>query len=127
VVGSLAYADAPVGRFTVNAGGTVTDNMTHLTWQQAASASTYTWAEASTYCTDGWRLPDIRELQSLVDERRYTPAIDSTAFPNTPYLSFWSASRYPASDTDAAWIVNFDLGYTLSNDVRNMNRVRCVR
>jgi hypothetical protein len=126
-VGTLVRADAPVGRFTINADGTVTDNMTHLTWQQAASATTYTWANAQTYCTGGWRLPNIRELQSIVDERERTwSAIDHTAFPSTPNVWFWSASPY-ASDVNYAWAVGFNDGHTGYLIVTSDLRVRCVR
>jgi len=59
--------------YTDNGDGTVTDTSTDLMWQQVSSSSK-TWKEALVYCeglnlgghTD-WRLPNIKELQSLVD------------------------------------------------------------
>ena len=70
-------ASAPAGRFTV-AGGSVTDNKTKLIWQQATPQTMYSWSEAKTYCACGgpglagvgWRLPTVRELQTLVDPSR---------------------------------------------------------
>jgi hypothetical protein len=126
-VGTLAHADAPVGRFTVNAGGTVTDNVTHLTWQQAASPTAVTWASAKTYCTGGWRLPNIRELQSIVDERRYNPALDPIAFPSAPSDRFWTGSP-DAYDTIRGWTVDFSYGYPQSTPAVGLDSwVRCVR
>ena len=60
-------------RYTT-AGGTVYDTKTKLTWQQAISSSTYTWADAQTYCAGvsmslggtGWRLPTLVELKTIV-------------------------------------------------------------
>jgi hypothetical protein len=115
--------------------GTVYDTKTKLTWQQAISSIPYTWADARTYCAGvesslggtGWRLPTLKELQSLVDYSQTTsPAIDSTAFPGTPSRDFWSASPLAGSSSDA-WYVNFDYGYSNNYDVSNTSLVRCVR
>jgi len=53
-----------------------------------------------------WRLPNIRELQTIVDRSVYDPAIDTAAFPNTPASLFWSASAY-ANGIYTAWGVGF--------------------
>jgi len=69
------------------ADGQVTDPATGLTWQQGFSAAEMTAAAAPSYCAgldlDGhsWRLPSIKELATLVDEDRVSPAIDVSAFP----------------------------------------------
>jgi hypothetical protein len=53
-----------------------------------------------------WRMPGKDELANLL-ETSYTPAIDPTFFPNT-WASFWSGSPSPvASDSKAAWCVDF--------------------
>jgi hypothetical protein len=78
----LAHADAPVGRYIV-ANGTVTDMKTHLVWQQRDDGMTRTWDSAGTYCAglsldgEGWRLPTIKELQTIVDYSKTNPSIDS--------------------------------------------------
>ena len=73
------HANAPPNRYTVTNGGTATgtvyDTFTGLTWQQAVPTSTYTWSAAITYCSSntaglpgtGWRLPKLKELQTIVD------------------------------------------------------------
>jgi hypothetical protein len=80
-----ADASAPAGRYVVTNGGTgngtVYDTKTKLTWQQTVSSTTYTWADAKTYCAGvgtslggtGWRLPTLKELQTIVDYSQSNP------------------------------------------------------
>lgn len=131
--------------------GTVSDVRTGLMWQRCpeglsgagcalGSAQTFSWvaalgrAESSTFAgyTD-WRLPNIKELSSLVEECRLQPAINDSVFPNTHYsLSsyYWSSS--PSANSadilgDYAWRVHFDDG-TISQFLRrNTYRIRLVR
>jgi hypothetical protein len=69
------------------ADGQVTDPATGLIWQQAPSATTMPASAAPSYCATldlgghSWRLPSIKELATLVDEDRVSPAIDVSAFP----------------------------------------------
>jgi len=122
---------APVGRYTI-ASGAVTDEVTGLTWQRAVPATSYEWAEAQTYCLNlilagksDWRLPTKKELESIVDWRVAIPAIDISAFPETPAVLFWSSTRWTGSPS--AFVVSFKDGRSESSDVRYAYRVRCVR
>ena len=71
-----ADANAPAGRYTTSS-GTVYDTKTKLTWQQAVAPGTYAWAGAKAYCAGlnlggtGWRLPTIKELQTIESIDRY--------------------------------------------------------
>ena len=94
-----------------------------LNWQNAlAAAATSTFAGHS-----DWRLPNVKELQSIVESCGYNPAINQTVFPATPAaFSWWSASSYgpnPAS----AWSVNFNGGNVFANDRSIGLFVRLVR
>ena len=60
-----------------------------------------------------WRLPTQRELLTLVHAGNASPAIDSTYFPNTVSNFYWSKSTY-AVDSIGAWIVVYDVGYTIA-------------
>ena len=99
----------------------------NLEWQADVPDEEFTWGEAKAYAAslgDGWRLPTIKELLSLVDYDRKTPAC--SVFPDCPSDWFWSSS--PVSGyTALAWIVNFNIGYTYRSGVSSANRVRCVR
>jgi len=135
MIGTLAWAAAPAGRYTVNEqAGTVLDNKTGLTWQRAVPDRTYNWADAQTYCQElnlggfssGWRLPTRLELETLVDVRASSPVIDVTAFPATPAKHFWTSSLL-AGGTLSAWYLHFDDGSTGDYGTFYTLRVRCVR
>jgi len=128
-----ASAKAPAMRFTINAAvGTVFDTYTKLTWQRGFGDATYTWTAAKTYCKDlpldggGWRLPKLIELESIVDRAEKSPAIDTSVFPATPAIQFWSATPYAGSAT-SAWCVQFAVGNSFNNSASNVYRARCVR
>ncbi len=133
VVASTTYAEAnaPAGRYTT-AGGTVYDTKTKLTWQQTVASGTYTWAGAKTYCAGlnlggtGWRIPTVKELQTIVDDSQANPSIDTTAFLSTPVDWFWSSSPL-AGSSSFAWGVDFTCGVTSYNGVSDYHDVRCVR
>jgi hypothetical protein len=99
----------------------------NLEWQADVPDEEFTWGEAKAYAAslgDGWRLPTVRELLSLVDYETHNPAC--SVFPDCPSEWFWSSSPV-SGNTAYAWRVNFYNGYTNSNGVSNAYRVRCVR
>ncbi len=117
----------PSPRFTDNNNGTVTDNLTGLVWLKNANCfGTQTWANALTSAntlasgacglTDSssvgdWHLPNIVELESLVDAERFNPALPA-GHPFTGVQSFvyWSSST-GAGSAGNAWNVSMDYGY----------------
>ena len=131
---------------TVSGVNVVTDNCTGLMWRQCSegqststssncsgSATTYTWDAALSQCLNSsyagysdWRLPNVRELPSIVRYGSSSPAIDLTYFPNTPSASDWSASTYVVSPSDA-WYVSFGGGGVFGNTKSTGYDVRCVR
>ena len=119
----------PSIRFTDNSDGTVTDELTGLIWMKNADCWGYqTWANAlskvaglnsgSETCsgyTSGthtdWRLPTIKELESLVDIGHVSPALPSGhAFVGVQTDDYWSSSTR-ASNTSYAWYVALSYGY----------------
>jgi hypothetical protein len=124
--------------FVDNGNGTVTDTATGLMWQQAESDEMW-WEEAVTYCEqlelagyDDWRLPNINELQSIVDYNKVAseedPAIDTNFFPNLLGNSYWSATTYTRF-TDQAWLVDFFTGNygNFGKHIKGRLLVRAVR
>lgn len=113
-----------------NGDGTVTDTVTGLMWDKCpygqtandcsgGSALRFKWANAlaQTVALNGinykghndWRMPSIRELESLVLIRLTHPAIDDVAFPNTDVSqSYWSSTL--AVHDSSAWAVPFQTG-----------------
>ena len=66
-----------INDFVDNGGGTVTDRATGLTWTQRDAGKAMPWKDALAYCENlaqagksDWRLPDIKELQSIADYGR---------------------------------------------------------
>jgi len=125
------------------------DNVTGLMWvtnpmTDAGFKGPQTWESALTSCTvtlngmayagyTNWRLPNVRELTSIVKYGATTaPRINTTAFPNTKTESYWTSTSISST---LAWPVYF--GYSYSIDFNRSiedyqwkvmsHYVRCVR
>jgi len=112
--------------------GIVTDSVTGLQWQDDATPSMMTWQDAIDYCealslggNNDWRLPNMNELTSLVDDTVYNPSI-SNVFQHTVSSDYWSSTTI-AGGTSYAWIVDFGDGDQNGDDKTGNNFVRCVR
>lgn len=130
----LRAAPAPgtvPAHYTVSA-DTVRDELTGLTWQRQASYLTL--ADAQSGCAalslggfaTGWRLPTIKELQSLVDIRRAGPAADPVAFPGTPADMHWSTTA-SHSRGGYTWAIDFTSGDMYVGLPSFTAWARCVR
>jgi uncharacterized protein DUF1566 len=134
-------AVAPPNHYSI-ANGEVTDGYTGLVWQQVYSSSSMAWSEAAGYCSSlnlnghTWRVPTINELATVVNEARVSPAVDTSAFPNTVSCGsttwFWANAEYVGSSY--GWGINFCDGYTGYNagasgawNYFTAAYVRCVR
>ncbi|MBU0679715.1 MAG: DUF1566 domain-containing protein [Verrucomicrobia bacterium] len=103
-------------RFTDHEDGTVTDDLSGLMWTKNANLAgdTRTWDDAIDYCNDmnlgagtygytDWRLPNVRELQSLIDFGRVNPALPDHPFTGVQTM-YWSSTSYCANPS-LVWIV----------------------
>ena len=134
-------------KYTVYNGGVETssytvDNITGRMWVtnpndfsggQYVSSGTYTWEAAITKCEvlnyagfADWRLPNIKELQSIVDYNRQNPSINMAYFLNTQNNYYWSSTTYVPSSI-GAWDVFFNDGLMSYNNKTSSYYVRCVR
>jgi len=138
----------PITQFVIDAAkGTVLDKKTGLMWKQCAeglagvdcatgSYAGYTWDVALRLAANSahagyrdWRLPNLKELRSIVEEQSMDPAINVTVFPNTPHNlgeAFWSSSPV-AESPDYTWHVGFVNGYPAGDGRNNAFGVRLVR
>ena len=139
-----AGVDWPEPRFEDNGDGTVTDHLTGLVWLKNANcAGSMNWYDALTYCTnlangscgltDGsvagdWRLPNIIELESLVNAEESNPAawLNTQGFSNVQLSYYRSATTY-AGFTICAWHVVMHNGNVYYNFKSNRNYVWPVR
>jgi len=125
--------------------GTVTDNTTNLMWLQCSdglsgadcatgTAVTVTWDNAIAVCeslsfggfTD-WRLPTVKELKTIADMTKSSPAIDAFYFPNTVASFYWSSTSYAWDATNYALYVNFNDGHPYGTSKTGTYYTRCVR
>ena len=129
---SILNCSAQAAQLSDNGNGTVTDSKTGLVWQQGEPGAK-SWGDALNYCeglslggADDWRLPNVKELESLTDDTRFSPALDRTYFPNAATSLYWSSTT-GAGYTDYAWSVYFYYGYVSYDSKYNTYYVRCVR
>ncbi len=73
-----------------------------------------------------WFIPNVKQLQSIVDYGTFSPAIDST-FPGATASSFYWSATTSANDSDSAWFVNFNSGLVGSGNKIPGNHARGVR
>ena len=117
----------------INGNDTVTDRSTGLMWQQNTSSDVYSWERALSHAEsltlagyDDWRLPNSRELLSIVNYDGYTPSIDWESFPATKTSMYWT-SNTPPGLSGAAMYVGFRNGNLQSENKPYDYYVRCVR
>ncbi len=126
----------PSTRFTDNLNGTVTDHLSGLVWLKDANCKgSMNWAAAVTVAnqlssgtcgltdesTAGqWRMPNVNELESLIDASQSRPAIPA----GSPFINvnlanaYWSSTTYTALPSnamairfaDGRWINGIDAG-----------------
>lgn len=121
----------PDVQYVDNGDGTVSDLVTGLTWQKCIHGQTYdeltgecsgtglqlSWsnalieAEGASLAGDNdWRLPNVKELYSLVEQACHTPSINESLFPGVVNHRFWSST--PTNNPPySAYEIQFSTGY----------------
>ena len=123
------FSDYSDNRYTDHGDGTISDARTGLMWMQCSYGQTYdggdtngdgiicegsptfgSWQQAFAWAADSnanvdygyndWRLPNIKELGSIVDFGSAKPAINQSIFPNTSTGSYWTSTPSKALDGD---------------------------
>lgn len=105
--------------------------VTTIYWNHATSTSAGRPIETHNTATrcgfaDGWRVPTVRELLSIVHHGASSPTIDAPYFPSTTTYRYWSNDAYTL-DSAYAWVVNFSYGGTQVSSKTMTNHVRLVR
>ncbi len=133
------YAKAPAVRFKrSNDLKVISDLSTKLTWQLEVEPSIHTnWEDAKAYCANqnilglggysqGWRLPTISELLSIIDRSNASPALDAV-FGKGNGGWFWTSTSL-ANESSKAWLVCANSGETIAvTTSRSDYHARCVR
>lgn len=132
--------------------GTITDAKTGLMWATCSIGQNWSsggcsgvaanldWDDALTtveqFNSSGglgghadWRLPNIKELGSLVDPQCHSPAIKLEFFPDTPSATYWSSTARvdDSGNADGGYSIDFATGSDLSPEVTELRHIRVVR
>jgi len=128
--------------YTDNNNGTITDNYTGLIWKKCpqgmsgndckvGTPSLREWSKSRVECENlnfagksGWRLPTLKELQSIVDTGSFDTSINKKFFIGTddPYWTLTSPAEHLASK----FTVIFSDGSVYYKDSNNFSASRCV-
>jgi len=145
---SLYFAESPptypprISRFTDNGDGTVTDYLNpNLTWTKNVYSSfgdPVPFDKAWYYCGNltlanksDWRLPELKELRSLIDKRYKDPAI-APIIPFTNLINdfYWTATKISCYAKDYCWVYSVYFGngqVDMDDSVNNPSYALCVR
>ena len=100
-------------------GNSCTGTDATYTWQHALNA-----ADIHSFAGyEDWRVPNIKELGSLVEQDCYSPAINQSIFSNAGSNGYWSSSPN-AEYTTLVWTIHFNYGI---DDYISMSISRAVR
>ena len=133
------------GPYVLNSKNTVRDQTTGLTWMRNSAdidgngslnnndkvpwSQALAWCEGSAFSSHSdWRLPNIRELISILDHGKTDPFIDPIF--TESYDEAWSSTTtvHPSTYVGYAWVINFSSGKKLSFTTKSRKlAVRCVR
>ncbi len=124
---NLGATSTPDTDYVINADETVNQHSTGLMWKRCLEGASGTncatisggggnWNAAlaasvnSTFAGySDWRIPNRQELESLVNETCYLPAINTTVFPGAVGAYTWTSTPY-SGQPGRAWMVNFEDG-----------------
>jgi Protein of unknown function (DUF1566) len=118
----------PTSSFSVLGDSTVLAPRTKLMWMRClvgqtlsggvctGTPSSFTWADALNVAKgqtvaghNDWRLPNVKELFSILEDRCYTPALNADLFPISELFTAWSSTPSAVNLANAfieAWAVD---------------------
>ena len=142
--GQLQYGvPCPDERFTDNLDGTITDNLTGLIWTENANCNSCDWYDAVGYCetlahgmcgladssvSSDWRLPNVREISSLIDYGMSSPPLPTDHPFDDVELVYWTSTTRVGCTLNAWVLVMGEDGIIYPTGFKkNIFNVWCVR
>ncbi len=113
----LVWMRCPAGYSWNASAGTCGGEGRQFTWQQAL--------EHAAAAGGKWRLPNTKELESLVKRNCFAPAVEVSVFSGLDLASHWTSTA--ALQGTGAWSVNLRNGTLTVTDKTNLYSVRLVR
>ena len=96
----------PFVRFKDNGNETITDMISGLMWQKNTNTAGMTWEQALSYCENlslagysDWRMPNIKELQSLNNELLKSPSVDTSFVKYISNYGYIDPNGHPPDET----------------------------
>ena len=141
VSGTYLANGTPDSRYSINGDGTATDLITGLMWRQCpeglsgtdcstGAAGTKVWggtmkdAKTSTFAGyDDWRLPNIKELMTIVDFDSAGTTTNQATFPGVT-MTVWTSSPVIGGDASHSWMLHFGTGLITSKSRVNSKHAR---
>ena len=144
---STVAATTPTERFTEMSNPAILkDANTGLQWQRCALGATwtksagcsvtdgaqgeYTWGEALVAAQNGWRLPNKKELTSIIEYQCRLPALNSQLFPldsEAMGAVFWTSTPLIYFSQATVWGIDFADGAFVNRPASERLQVRLVR
>lgn len=102
--------------------------MQHSSGSCEGEPTFFTWQEALVYAesVSGWRLPNVKELFSIVDTCALGPSINPEVFPSTPAVRFWTNTPWSTSPGSAR-VVDFHFGSPAGNIMSVTRAIRLMK
>ena len=133
-----------VNNFVDNGNTTITDKATGLMWSKNDSGKGMNWEEALAYAENSeyadytdWRLPNVKELQSIVDYSGVFPAIDTSYFNiseikneagNSDYPYFWTSTSAGSEKVSGMYFADYvAFGYAVDHEGEDIHGAGAVR
>ena len=103
-------------------------------WTRLPYSDSLTWENALIYADSlklagyyDWRLPNIKEMHSVNEERLYSPSVDTNYLKVVTNKKYWSGTTLKNATGAKAWYLNTQYGITSYDDKIRRNLVLCVR
>ena len=137
----------PTSRFKQTDANDIYDAFTGLVWKRCIEGTTgdfcengsplfLSWDEAQQHAAientsdalnyDAWRIPNIKELQSLIENQCEEPALNPFIFPNLPMEHVWSSTPHP-STLAVGYYIQYQNGIIFYEDGRALKSVHLVK
>lgn len=111
----------------------VLDNLTGLEWQRFQLPDSVSWENALVYAENlvlmgknDWRLPNVKELESINDETRTQPSLNKDIWPGALAKKYWSSTTLN-NQSARAWFMDTRFGVVSYDSKTARNLVLCVR